>query len=190
MSNSTCSFAGCTKPFHGKGLCQGHYRQMSLSQELRPLRPASSPVSDRFWAKVSKSETCWVWTGSTVTGYGTIKVNGVSLRAHRLSFEMANGEIPEGFFVDHVCRNRACVNPDHLRLATQKQNNEHLDPIRFNNSSGFRGVHWYPKTSKWVARVRHNGKGIHIGYFDTAEEAGEAARLKRLELFTHNNLDR
>jgi hypothetical protein len=79
---------------------------------------------ERFWAKTISGENgCIVWKGSISTsGYGRITLNGKPKQAHRFSFEQANGPIPEGLQIDHVCRNRACVNPDHLRLVTSKQN--------------------------------------------------------------------
>lgn len=189
MSIIACSYTGCEKPVHGRSLCQGHYRQMSLGQTLREIR-SSRTDAERFWSKVDKTATCWNWVASKKSGYGNLKVGGVVVVSHRFSYELANGPIPAGMVVDHICLNRACVNPAHLRLASRKQNNEHLNPGRANNASGFRGAHWYERYGKWAAKVRHQGAGIHVGYYDTPEEAGEAARLKRLELFTHNNLDR
>jgi len=146
---------------------------------------------DRFWAKVDKSADCWTWTGSTSShGYGDIQFRGNRQRAHRISLSIATGERGPEFFADHICHNRACVNPEHLRWVTQKQNQENRLATSKTNTSGFRGAAWYPRSGRWQSKVRHNGKDVHVGYFDTAEEAGEAAAAKRRELFTHNDADR
>lgn len=150
---------------------------------------------ENFWAKVNKTETCWLWTAAlNPGGYGRLRgrSNGkrVMRLAHRLSFEIHNGEIPEGMQVDHACHRKACVNPDHLRAATNKENGENLAGPHADSSSGIRGVSWHKRAGKWAAYVRHQNATQYLGLFDTAEEAGEVARLKRLELFTHNNADR
>lgn len=191
MSNRTCSFPECAKQHSCKGYCQAHYKQMRQGKKLMPLVGTALTLDQRIMAKISKTATCWEWTGSiSASGYGIIRHEGRSRPAHRSTYELFIGGIPDGMIIDHLCHNRSCVNPDHLRLATYKQNSEHLQGAYSNNASGILGVSWRPKEGKYVARVRHGGFSYYLGRFNTAEEAGEAARLKRLELFTHNNLDR
>jgi len=76
-----------------------------------------------FWNRVEKTNTCWFWTGYiTKYGYGHISMNGHLQRVHRIAYELLVGKIPEGFQLDHLCRNRDCVNPKHLEVVTSKIN--------------------------------------------------------------------
>lgn len=149
------------------------------------------PVEAKFWSKVIKGDGCWEWVGSKNGGnYGKLGVSGTTIYAHRISYELHKGPIPDGMHVDHICRNRSCVNPDHLRTVTNKQNHENLNHRRAGNKSGHRGVFWLARSCKWKGTVKHNRKCYHVGYFDDLDEAAAAVRAKRNELYTHNHLDR
>lgn len=78
-----------------------------------------------FFSRVDKDgpDGCWLWTGpKNRYGYGIHSENHKSLKAHRWSYEYHKGPIPEGLQIDHLCRNRSCVNPDHLEAVTKKEN--------------------------------------------------------------------
>jgi hypothetical protein len=94
--------------------------------------PASRPLRERFWEKVDKQgpigpyvdTPCWIWTASkSKRGYGQIGVAASRpQRAHRVSWRLEHGEIPQGVHVLHRCHNTSCVNPDHLYLGTAQNN--------------------------------------------------------------------
>jgi hypothetical protein len=97
-------------------------------------------TEQRFWAKVNKTETCWLWTACLSQGYGRFRYDGETRLAHRVAYEMLAGPIA-GLSLDHTCHNcdplcaggntcphRACVNPAHLEPASH-QENAHRSPV-------------------------------------------------------------
>lgn len=76
----------------------------------------------RFWKKVNKTETCWLWTGGICQGYGVYTENKKLKKAHRVMYEKAVAEIGEGLVIDHLCRVKHCVRPDHLEAVTDRMN--------------------------------------------------------------------
>lgn len=190
----TCSIDGCGRPHNARGLCEMHDRRRRKTGTTDG--PKRKTTAERFWAKVDKDGPeyadlgkCWVWNAVlNESGYGVFHLNGRVARAHRWSFTQANGPIPDGNEIDHRCGNRACVNPDHLRDASRKQNMENYTVRNSNNKTGYRGV--YFNGSRYIAQVTHNCRTKYVGSFSTAAEAGEAARLARLELYSYNDRDK
>lgn len=85
----------------------------------------------RFWTKVDFSGECWNWTGNTIRpgSYGRLRSRGVSVLAHRFAYTRTVGKIPDGLQLDHLCRNKICVNPSHLEPVTNDENHRRAVPF-------------------------------------------------------------
>lgn len=114
--------------------------------------PQKLPVSTRFWRKVEKSDSCWIWVGAKIqkSSYGVINVNGKPKLTHRVSYELAFGDIPDGMCVLHRCDVKPCVNPSHLFIGTKKDNSR--DMVE-------KGRHYYQQKPEVIIRgERHYSK--------------------------------
>lgn len=129
MPELTCSAEGCFRITYARKLCNLHYQRWRKAYQGPPLSGLS--FEERFWAKVSREGPvsthrpelgpCWTWTAArTKGGYGTFGTG--SRLVHRISYELLVGPIPEGLELDHLCRNRQCVRPEHLEPVTPKEN--------------------------------------------------------------------
>lgn len=126
-----CSVEGCERKYYCKELCHPHYERLRSKGTLnlaKPLGILGNPEK-RFWLKVDKNGPggCWLWTSTLIKGgYGRFGLNGRHVLAHRYSYELNVGPIPEGMEIDHVydrgCRHRNCVNPAHLEPVTKDEN--------------------------------------------------------------------
>jgi hypothetical protein len=105
-------------------------------------------TNDRFWSKVQVTDTCWLWTASlTNSGYGRFKVDGKTVLAHRWIYEQTVGPIPEQ--LDHLCKVRHCVRPDHLDPVTNQENTLRAYSVRTTCPQG----HVHDKTNSRGHRI-------------------------------------
>ncbi len=80
-------------------------------------------VAARLWPRVVvDSNGCWIWTGAKARGYGQISIDGKRVRVHRLTYEETYGAIEPSLVIDHLCRVRSCVNPEHLDTVSNRTN--------------------------------------------------------------------
>lgn len=156
---------------------------------MRRIRKINRKTQNfRFMSKIvfANEDECWIWTGSpNPGGYGKFRIGKKWVSAHRSAYERWVGPVGGGMQIDHKCGIRLCVNPNHLRQVTPKQNSEHRTRLDRNNTSGYRGV--VRDGGRWRARCRTNGRLIYNGRYDTAEEANEAAITLRQRLYTHDD---
>lgn len=137
-----CKVERCRRPFHSRGYCSRHYQRLRQYGTLERTTNQAYSLSERFWNNLIVEDVlqdgCWPWRGDTLKGYGILSsgTGGVkrSIRAHRLSYALMAGVIPDGLTIDHMCHDssvcaggvdcphRRCVNPAHLELATVADN--------------------------------------------------------------------
>lgn len=114
-----CSVDGCSTPTHAKALCGKHYAAL----KQRVYRRVARNRTKDLLARISFTEGCWGWTGDHLpSGYGRFYFRGERSIAHRAVFEALRGKVPAGLVLDHLCRNRGCVNPWHLEPVTDAVN--------------------------------------------------------------------
>lgn len=125
-----CSIDDCDRAVASRGWCKAHYKRWMRTGDPAHEFPS---VGDRWIAKINQAGPlpefaphlgpCWIWTGTVGThGYGQFKIAGWPYAAHRFTYELMIGPIPEGLELDHLCRVTACVNPAHLEPVTGWEN--------------------------------------------------------------------
>ncbi len=119
-----CEAIDCDRNVKYVNYCGKHYARWYRGQDVNAKSRLDRTIEERLWHKVDKSGDCWEWYGShDEHGYGHINIGkNKKEKTHRLSWEFANGPIPDGLCVLHHCDNPKCVRPDHLFIGTTKDN--------------------------------------------------------------------
>lgn len=186
-----CSQSWCQREHYAKGYCVGHYKRARAGRDMDMPFQRKGDYEAKFWERVNKSDECWEWSaGKTVAGYGHMRQGDSLILAHRFSFEINSGPIPAGMQVDHKCHNRACVRPDHLRLATDGLNKQNQSGAHRNSKSGIRGVSWSSRRRKWIAQAGLDGRQNYLGGFDAIEEAEKVVIAWRQANMPYSLMDR
>ncbi len=145
-------------------------------QPQRFVANHNTPVAARPWAERYRQEwrgyatPCHVWIGAKITGYGVLTVEGRQQRAHRRAWEALNGPVPTGLQLDHLCRVKECVNPDHLEVVTNAENQRRgprgkltwaqVLEIRGSDVPTAALAARYGVTGKHIPRIRTNRAGV------------------------------
>ena len=180
-----CSIDGCEKRHVARGFCRQHYQRWQRHGDPLVTLTYATP-EEAFLARTEPivgDPAHIIWTGArTRDGYGSLSVNGRTVKAHRYAGEREHGPVPDTMEVDHMCCERAGCNGDHLRVATRQQNMQNRSGARKGRVHDLpRGV--TPHGRRYMAQVRHNGQRHYLGTFSTPEEASSAAQAKRAVLF-------
>ena len=179
-----CSITDCDLPTRSRGWCRIHYARWRRHGDPVAFTGTQGAADARFdaYSQPLVWSDCIIWTGSVARGgYGALRVEGRITYAHRYAWQRENGPIPDGMYVDHACWNKSCVNVDHLRLASPRQNMQNRSGATAGSATGVRGV--YPVRDKYQAKVKHRGVSYTLGTYATVAEAAEVAKKKREELF-------
>jgi HNH endonuclease len=132
-------------------------------------------IEERFWEKVDKTDGCWHWTAAkNQGGYGRFYLAGGLVQAHRFSYELLVGEIPDDLDLDHTCRNHSCVNPAHLEPVTNAENIRRSPLIGWAKTHCARG-HVFTRDSTYI-RPGNGRRMCRICYKD--RDAEKVARKK------------
>jgi hypothetical protein len=160
-SKPVCSFECCGRPCHAKGLCDPHYQQRCAGKELNAINSTQRKrggqpriICDEAICEVGGLHgNCHVFRGAKKIGYGQVRFLGKIIPVHRYIWELEIGPIPEGLVIDHICRNRACCNTDHLRVVTRS----------VNSSENIFGTGWQINLAKTHCPQKHEYTEENMG---------------------------
>lgn len=198
-----CIIEGCSSIQHSRGCCGAHYSRLKRygdatfhparrPKRVNPPRPMGAPVRntiETFWAQVEVTGACWLWTGGlTDEGYGYYWLSGRTYGAHTIAYKDLVSDVPAGMHLDHLCRIRNCVNPDHLEVVTPAVNSERANKPRVEATHCNHGHEWTPentlplgesKRCRQCILVRgHRKRGIECTYESLCSRPSHAKRTR------------
>ena len=180
MSARVCSAEGCGRPHLARGWCSNHYERWRLYGDALAVQRFRTPA-EAFAARTERQGDCLIWTGAKTGGYGSIRVDGRAMGAHRYAWERENGPVPDGLVVDHhLFCDTACCEVSHLRLASIAENIRH----RRGGNSGRklpRGV--YRGGNGYYGKLEKDGVSHSTPVQPTIKEASDMIEAMRKELF-------
>lgn len=180
-SEKKCSIIDCDRPNRCRGMCDRHYRRALSNGEIELIQKKYKNAEIAMQERTVWSDGCLIWTGARdPRGYGNLQIKGVRTYAHRFAYQMAYGDIPSGMYVDHLCHNPSCCNPEHLRLANHAENIRNRRGSTRNSKSGVRGVVWDLRRGKWVAQVSMLEKTYRQRHESMAEAIADVERVREL----------
>lgn len=147
----------------------------NTKKQYKPMPHFTAVQLARYWRKVRKGEGCWKWTGNTAWANPARTIHyGVhrGIKVHRIAYFLEHGSIPDNLTIDHTCKNTLCVNPDHLKLATMREQVDRRDAEKI-VAPGF-------TTCKW-GHVRPRGRKAHCPECNKRFAAEFKARKEQAE---------
>lgn len=186
MDKSTCSIEGCAATHYARSMCNRHYqawRKAGRGEGFPRASASFGSFEEAFAARTERQGECLSWVGpKTDDGYAVSSVRRARKYMHVYAWERANGPVPPGMQVDHICWNRACCEVGHLRLATPAQNNAYRSGPQPGRTHKLpRNV--YRSGKAYGVQVKRGGVARWVGTYKTIAEADRAAHEARESYF-------
>lgn len=178
-----CKIEGCGSASIARGMCSMHWqRWMRGSTRLHAPRKDADPIERLLSNMTVQSDGCWQWRPTKRKGYGRIKIEGKFKTAHVYCYEHFKGPVPNGLELDHLCRNRACVNPDHLEPVTRRVNVLRGDSIMSHNAAKTHCVNGHEFSPENTIIRKNGNRGCRQCKRNQANSSNERKRkLLKLE---------